>query len=203
MKGKWKLFCCLVSGMLTAALNGQAQQFFTLTQAGNFISSEKVPHGYGIQTTDAYISLTSYGATTIRIQFLKNKEEANKRSSFAVIAQPEQDLYLKDSSGGKLTLETDSLRVTINREPVRINFFSKRTGQLLSGDDEILGMTWNGSEVTSYRKMFSDEKFLGLGQKTGDLNHRSTTLVNLNNDAYGFKASTTDVFHYALFYGNT
>jgi alpha-glucosidase len=180
--------------MLAAGIVAQAQQFSTLTQAGNFISSEKIPYGYGIQTTDAYISLTSYGAAIVRVRFLKNKEETGERVSFAVIAKPEQDLHLKDSSGEKLTLETDSLLITVSREPVRINFYSRRTGRLLSGDDETLGMAWNGSEVTSYRKMFSDEKFLGLGQKTGDLNHRSTTLVNWNNDAYGFKAGTQPMY---------
>jgi hypothetical protein len=74
MKGKWKSSCCLVLCMLAAGIVAQAQQFSTLTQAGNFISSEKIPYGYGIQTTDAYISLTSYGAAIVRVRFLRIKK---------------------------------------------------------------------------------------------------------------------------------
>ncbi len=195
MKGKLKIVhCFLLSSILLAGVKVQAQQAATLVQAGKFIASEKIQNGFGIQTTDAYISVISYGPSIIRIRFLKDKDAANKRNSFAVIALPENNLNLKEESDEQLILETDSLLVAVNKNPVRIDFLNKRTGQLLSGDDETLGMAWNGTEVISYRKMFNDEKFLGLGQKTGDLNHRSTTLVNLNNDAYGFTAGTQPMY---------
>ncbi len=195
MKGKSRIILSLIFlSALVPGISVKAQEADGLVQAGAFVSSEKIPNGFGIQTSNAYISITAYSPAIIRVRFLKSRDAAIKRHSFAVIALPENNLSLKSASADHLILETDSLLVDVHKDPVRIDFLNKRTGQLLSGDDETLGMAWNGSEVISYRKMFSDEKFLGLGQKTGDLNHRSTTLVNLNNDAYGFKPGTQPMY---------
>jgi alpha-glucosidase len=37
--------------------------------------------------------------------------------------------------------------------------------------------------VINYRKLYPDEKFIGLGEKTGDLNRRGSSYVNWNTDA--------------------
>ena len=121
MKGKLKIVhCFLLSSILLAGVKVQAQQAATLVQAGKFIASEKIQNGFGIQTTDAYISVISYGPSIIRIRFLKDKDAANKRNSFAVIALPENNLNLKEESDEQLILETDSLLVAVNKNPVRI-----------------------------------------------------------------------------------
>ena len=159
MKEKFSIIFRLIFLLiLFPGVSVKAQKADGLVQAGRFVSSEKIPNGFGVQTSNAYITVTAYSASIIRIRFLKNRDAAIKRHSFAVIALPENDLSLKSESADHLILETDSLQVDVHKDPVRIDFLSKRTGQLLSGDDETLGMAWNGGEVISYRKMFNDEK---------------------------------------------
>ncbi|MDE3214361.1 MAG: DUF5110 domain-containing protein, partial [Bacteroidota bacterium] len=64
--------------------------------------------------------------------------------------------------------------------------FYDANGQWLDGDAPQLGVSWQGPEVTSYRKLTNDEKFIGLGEKTGPLNKREWSYVNWNTDAPGY-----------------
>lgn len=178
----------------TAIHSNEAQRLNALVQPGNFIAAEKTAHGITIQTTNAYVSVIAYSATIIRIRLMKGDNGIARDFSYAVVAAPAGDLIIREETKEKLILSTDSLLVIVQKQPVRIDFLNKRTGQFLSGDDETLGMLWKGSEVTSYRKMENGEKFFGLGQKTGDMNHRTKILTNANTDAIGFKPGSDPMY---------
>ncbi len=53
---------------------------------------------------------------------------------------------------------------------------------MLSEDQPGLPVSWLGTEVTCYKKLFPDEKFLGLGEKTGNLDKRGNSFENWNSD---------------------
>lgn len=161
-------------------------------QIGDFTSLNRIPHGVTIRATGATINITVYNPTTIRVRIMRKTEM--EPPSYAVIRQPLGQFTDINYINNDILLSTDSLVVRISKNPVRINFFNKQTNRLLSGDDKTLGVVWMGSEVTGYRKMFKDEKIIGLGQKTGDINHVGQVLVDFNTDAAGFEPGTDPLY---------
>jgi alpha-glucosidase len=79
-------------------------------------------------------------------------------------------------------VNTSALKLVINKSPLRFNFYTA-DGQPLSEDDARFGTNWQAERVVNYRKLFPDEKFIGLGEKTGNLNRRGSHYVNWNTDA--------------------
>ncbi|MEO8884825.1 MAG: glycoside hydrolase family 31 protein [Mucilaginibacter sp.] len=132
-----------------------------------------------IQTAEAQARVTVYSPTIIRICISKNYENAD--ASFAVIQQP---LTLIDYSEqvDHIELNTSALKLIINKSPLRFNFYTT-DGKPLSEDDTRFGTNWQAERVINYRKLYPDEKFIGLGEKTGNLNRRGSHYVNWNTDA--------------------
>jgi alpha-glucosidase len=87
-----------------------------------------------------------------------------------------------------MSISTESINIVINKKPLRIKFYNKKN-QLLNEDYKDFGISWIGNEVTCYKKLFPDEKFIGLGEKTGPLNRRGQAYKNWNSDvpAYGIE----------------
>ncbi len=132
-----------------------------------------------IKTPQAEARVMVYSPTIIRICISKNFDEAD--TSFAVIEKPlgEFTWWELDNS---IEVTTSALRLIINKNPLRFNFYTA-DGKALSEDDTRFGTNWQGDRVINYRKLYADEKFIGLGEKHGDLNRRGCNYVNWNTDA--------------------
>ncbi|MDB5008335.1 MAG: alpha-glucosidase, partial [Mucilaginibacter sp.] len=101
-------------------------------------------------------------------------------TSFAVIQRPSEKLDYTETAD-KLILNTGAVKLQISKSPLRFNFYTA-DGKELSQDDARFGVNWQGTRVVNYRKLYKDEKFIGLGEKTGDLNRRGSSYVNWNSD---------------------
>lgn len=175
----------------------QAQQ--GTEQLGNFLSYKKIPNGVSVKITNASLYITAYGPNIIRVRV--SKEDNNKEEmSYAVISEPKGDISEVNETDKSILFSTDSLLIHVEKNPIRINFYRKSNNKILSGDDETLGVVWQGTEVTGYRKLFKGEKIIGLGQKTGNINHIGQVLVNYNVDAAGFEPGTDPLYSTMPFY---
>lgn len=106
--------------------------------------------------------------------------------SYAVIKTiwPVVDWTFSESASD-ITIETAELKVKIQRAPCRL-MFSDKQGRVINQDDEALGIGWDGPEVGVHKQLFDDEKFYGLGEKTGRLNKRGDEWVMWNSDFPGY-----------------
>jgi alpha-glucosidase len=73
----------------------------------------------------------------------------------------------------------------INKNPIRISFFDVN-GSLLSKEDEGLGSNFQGHEASCYRSLLPNERFIGLGEKTGNLDKRGMCYTNWNTDQFAY-----------------
>lgn len=139
-----------------------------------------------IKTAEAEARVYIYSPTIIRVNISKNHDEADR--SYAVIREPLADFDV-DESAEFIKVNTSALKLLINKSPLRFNFFTA-DDKPLSQDDDRFGTNWQGDRVITYRKLYPDERFIGLGEKTGDLNRRGTSYTNWNTDAvdYGLKS---------------
>ncbi|WP_448700306.1 glycoside hydrolase family 31 protein [Mucilaginibacter sp. AW1-3] len=132
-----------------------------------------------ITTAEAEARIWVYSPTIIRVNISKQFSTAD--SSFAVIQKPSKRLSWSENKTS-IEVSTDNLKLIITKSPLRFNFYTAG-GQPLSEDDNRFGTTWQGEKVITYRKLYADEKFIGLGEKTGNLNRRGSSYVNWNTDA--------------------
>ncbi len=145
---------------------------------GNFVSSRQTANRLLITTTHAQLSITVFSPTIIKISVADKSIESRK--SYAVIAKPVKTSFSMSQTRQQLTLKTDSLTLEIDKKPLRLRF---RTldNQIINQDDP-MGTWWMNGKIFCFKQLFSDEIFLGLGEKTGHLNRRGEAYTHWNTD---------------------
>ena len=150
---------------------------------GSFKSMKEVEHGIIITADNARVEVLHFSPTVVRVRI--DRSELKPDFSYAVIRQPAGNFKKITDKRDSLVLITDSLQVIIMKKPLRIKFLTPG-GTLISGDYQNFSLSWQGTEITCYKKMFPDEKFIGLGEKTGPLNRRGNAYINWNTDIPGY-----------------
>ncbi|RYF66492.1 MAG: DUF4968 domain-containing protein, partial [Cytophagaceae bacterium] len=179
---------------------------------GNIQQTEQQGNALVITTNEATAKVYVYGPATIRVHITRQPDKAD--TSFAVIQQPVTGLTYTETDD-ELVVSTDALKLRIGKSPLRFSFYTV-DDKVLSEDDARFGVNWQSERVVNYRKLYPDEKFIGLGEKTGDLNRRGTHYVNWNTDAsrhtihtdplyktFPFFIGLHDGLTYGLFFDNT
>jgi alpha-glucosidase len=154
-----------------------AQQHMQTEILGNTESVNKQNNALIIKTKEAEARVWVYSPTIIRVSISK---EHSLDTSFAVIQNPAENIDYTESAE-EIIINTGTLKLLINKSPLRFNFYTA-DDKALSEDDPRFGVNWQGTRVMNYRKLYADEKFMGLGEKTGDLNRRGNSYVNWNSD---------------------
>ncbi|MCU0402664.1 MAG: DUF4968 domain-containing protein, partial [Algoriphagus sp.] len=156
--------------------------------------------------------ITVYQDGIIRVQ--ASRMESFEPNPYSVVSTPEQTAFKLEESQEKLILKTNLLQLEIDLASFRLSFYD-HSGKLLNQDDS-LGISWIGTEVSNYKEVQHNEKFLGLGEKTGNLNRFGKAYTNWNTDyfAYGvgddplymsipFYLGVHDQGSYGIFFDNT
>jgi alpha-glucosidase len=150
-----------------------------ILQPGNLKSLKKIQNGVEILTDHATVRLLVYDQTVIRVRIAQNTFRDD--FSYAVIRNPENSFNLIREDKENWQLSTDSLKVEIHKNPFRIRFLDRQERSLCE-DYPDFPVTWQGSQVSAYKKLFPDERFIGLGEKTGPLDRRGNAYINWNTD---------------------
>jgi alpha-glucosidase len=203
-----------ILSVFISSIMAAAQNYRLSEQLGDFKSIVPVKGGYELKVSNGVVNITSYNPTTIRIR--ATRKETKVDESFAINdLTPRGNLKIQRNSETQLILSTDSLLVNIKKNPLRISI-SNLEGEEICSDDAALGISWFGDKVSCYKKMHADEKFIGLGEKTGDINRRGQYYQNWNSDvpAYALNADPIystipffigihDELCYGIFFDNT
>ncbi len=129
-------------------------------------------------------------------------------SSWAIIdRRPGDSRFALKDGPAEAELSTAALRVTVRKSPCRISFYDA-AGNLLSADDSLNSMSWNGSEISCRKEMPADEHYFGFGEKAGSLEKKWKSMSMWNSDIPAYHADTdplyqTIPFFYAVRDGRT
>ncbi len=189
---KGLLFLVLFSSVFSIYLYGSISQ-----QLGKFKEIKTQSSGYIITAENANIAITAYSEEIVRIRVEKNDFPVD--FSYAVIQNPLPLLSKIFETDNQIILATKEISVVINKNPVRLIFLNKDR-QIINTDDSNLGVSFTGTEVCCYKKLFSDEKFIGLGEKTGGLNRRGSAYENWNSDVPGYSLGQDPLYATIPFY---
>ena len=172
-----RFFCSLFIILTLCSIRALAQQHMQVQFLGDALSVNKENNALVIKTGEAEARVWVYSPTIIRVSISKAH---STDTSFAVIQKPSQNLTYTEI-GNEIVVNTGSLKLHIGKAPLRFSFYTA-DDKVLSQDDERFGVNWQGTRVMNYRKLYPDEKFIGLGEKTGDLNRRGSSYYNWNSD---------------------
>ena len=88
--------------------------------------------------------------------------------------------------------------MVLTKDPVRFSF-QELSGNVINEDDAF-GTSWIGEQVTTYKKLQPEERFIGLGEKTGPLDRKGSSYQNWNTDAYAYHSGTDPLYCSTPFY---
>ncbi len=165
---------------------------------GNVKSIKKIADGIILQTDFGNLKATIYTPDIIKISITKNPSFDDFSYAVATTPDPKTKFTIIDEKQD-VTVTTDSLRLVIGKNPVRVSLYNK-SDKLINGDDPAFGTSWVSDEITTYKKLFADERFIGLGEKVGDLDRRGNAYVNWNTDAFGYSDRTDPLYCSIPFY---
>ena len=149
------------------------------------------------ETDNGKFRVLVYNDHIIRISI--TREDHFEDFSYAVIASPSSQSHSITEHNDHLEIRTHAVVLTISKGPVRFAFKTLHN-QIINEDDEAFGTSWNGEQVTTYKKLQQGERFVGLGEKTGGLDRRGSGYQNWNTDAFKYGSVTDPLYCSIPFY---
>lgn len=164
---------------------------------GNVIGVKISTQQIEITTENAFGQITVYTPSIIRVRL--DKKVLGDDFSYAVVTKPLATKVGISQSAEEIIIVTDSLRAVISKNPFSISFYTP-DGRIVNEDEKGLTTSWIGEEVTTYKKMQAGERFIGVGEKTGNLDRRGSGYTNWNTDAYGYSVAQDPIYATFPFY---
>ncbi|PIB34799.1 glycoside hydrolase family 31 [Reichenbachiella sp. 5M10] len=149
------------------------------------------------KTDQELVEITVYSATTIRVRVTRH-DEFNELK-YSVVALPQTTPTQIEDQEDKIVLATERITLEIDKSALRFRFLNAH-GEIINEDDHAFGTSWQGEQVTTYKKLQPEEKFIGLGEKTGPLNKRGWGFQNWNTDHFGYGTEADPIYCSVPFY---
>lgn len=165
--------------------------------AGNL---EKVSIGsqeLSFKTSGINGRITVYSPSIVRVRL--SKKPIEKDFSYAVVGTVQKTKTSISQNSSTITITTDSVKVIVNKNPYQVSFYTP-DGQLINQDEPGLTTSWAGDAVTTYKKLQPNEHFIGLGEKTGNLDRSGQGYTNWNSDVYGYRVDQDPLYSSIPFY---
>ncbi|HEV2329582.1 MAG TPA: TIM-barrel domain-containing protein [Verrucomicrobiae bacterium] len=150
------------------------------------------------QNSQGTLAVTPLSDDIIRVHFTTTKSFDSDRSR-AVIHRDFDAVKASVKIGADSTVvQTTTLRVNIEENPLRISF-TDGNGNSLDADDVRRGMSFDDSGFTVSKRLRDDEHVYGLGEKNGRLDKRGWNLGGYNyamwnTDTYTHDSSTDPLY---------
>lgn len=150
-----------------------------------------------INTTTVSVQILVYSPNIIRVRM--DKQKLQDDFSYAVIGKQEKTRVTTKQSDKELIILTDSIKTVVQKVPYSIAFYTI-DGQIINQDEMGLTTSWVGDNVTTYKKLQEEERFIGLGEKTGNLDRKGSAYTNWNTDNYGYAVNLDPLYVTIPFY---
>lgn len=164
---------------------------------GNVQYWEKTKLGLKGYTEQANFCLSVYDRHTVRIQV--SDQESFSPNPYSVVLDPQNPTFKIEETSSAIHLKTEKMEVELNLRPFSLSF-KTLDGKVINQDESAFAVSWLGTEVTNYKKVQKDEKFIGLGEKTGNLNRFGKAYTNWNTDYFAYGVGDDPLYMSIPFY---
>lgn len=171
---------------------------------GTFQSYSKDASGIIAKADHGFFRVKAYSENVFQITL--SRVNTFEIFSYAIAAEAEPVTLHIAEDQQSLTIKSAKIELSIQKNPVSFIFYDS-SGRILNEEDNGLGTSWIGDQVTTYRKLQPGERFIGLGEKTGPLDRKGHGYQNWNTDAYAYHSGSDPLYCSTPFYmgihGNT
>jgi alpha-glucosidase len=148
------------------------------------------------KTSTGQFRVTLFTPSAFRIT--ASRQDSFEDFSYAVIAQPKENKIDFADDGHRIVIRSSAVQLLIDKKPAQFSF-QTLDGKIICEDDA-LGISWIGDQVTCYKKMQKGERFVGLGEKTGGLDRKGSAYQNWNTDAFAYHSGADPLYSSIPFY---
>lgn len=113
------------------------------------------------------------------------KNVADTTFSYAVETRTIENFPPVISQNNALEFSTNTYKVVIQKSQFAISIFTPNNEVILA-DDPTMAYLIDDSEITNFKVPQANQKFIGLGEKTGSLNKAGKYFVNWNTDQFAY-----------------
>lgn len=172
------------------------------TSSSRYLSIGKIENwskhesGFVALSALAQVKISIVREGIIRVQASRNP--TFDPNPYSVIAQTKAVGFSLEEKEGAILLKTSKIHLQFDFQNGVCAFYDA-SGILLNKDDS-LGISWMGTEVTCYKELQPNERFVGLGEKTGNLNRSGRAYTNWNTDYFGYGISDDPLYASIPFY---
>lgn len=172
---------------------------------GNLISFQQHSSGITADTSFGKFRVTIYSDSIVRIHAVQDSYDD---FSYAVVSRPAQTSFTVVDHSDAVFIHLKSFMIRIGKHPIHFTFLTN--DHRVINEDDTFGISWNGEQVTCYKKLQEGERFIGLGEKTGGLDRRGSGYENWNTDSFAFTPKDDPLYcsipfymglHHGLVYG--
>lgn len=171
----------LLLGMLAPA---------TLSAAslGAVLSYQKTAHGIAGRTATAEFSVDVYSPHIVRVRVTPQGSQRHVGYALTTDEVPAFSQFSVDAADPVVVVKTSSITAEVELRPDLRITFKDANGTVINEDlpGKELGTTLTGNKITVYKRLQSDERFIGMGEQLGDLDRRGTVVTLRNTDNYRY-----------------
>lgn len=150
----------------------------------------QIPQTLHLDTPFGTLEISALTDRVFRIRATTDKA-IRERHSFAVIPQAHYPKTQIREEKNTITLSTALSSILVNKESYEIQLLDQ-DGKLLQEESQSIQFQSEGFKVT--KVMHPGERFYGLGDKAGQLNHNGKYLTMWNKDALGWQENTDPLY---------
>lgn len=143
------------------------------------------------------IDITSPSKHVLRIK-ISQKDRRRIENPYSVVALKENSFQCSKDENGKFQITLASFKAAIDLDPFRMAFYT-HDGHLINKDSD-LGVQIQENGMTVLKELQPEEKFVGLGEKTGPVNRRGWQFKNWNTDAFAYHQEYDPLYSSIPFY---
>lgn len=198
MKTTWNILrAAALALLLTGPLGCQFAAAQPVRSPGNVQAVEVDGQQIRLRTDNAWAELTLYSDAVLRVRI--DKQKPGRDFSYSVVGAPRTVKADITQDDNQVLISTAVLKVRVSKKPFGITF-STPDGKVISQDEPGLTTSWIGDEVTTYKTIQEGERFIGLGEKTGNLDRRGAAYTNWNTDTFRYVNDADPLYASVPFY---
>lgn len=149
-----------------------------------------------IQCENGYVSINFYRDDIVRI-IMNTKTMPIKKSSFAVIKEPEECKINISDTDEQIIISSNKLFLNIKKKALKISIFDEYNRLIVDEAQNSMKVMEN-KELLCYKKMDKEDHYYGFGEKTSFLDKRGEKMTMWNSDVYAPHNPEVDALYQSI-----
>ena len=168
---------------------------------GALTSASQDGESITLQADRGSLRLTFVDEGVVRVE-LSGSDQSERLPSIAVLENRGDPIvpHLSESDQ-QISIHTKSLRVLVRKAPLLLSIYDAE-GRLVLADQPD-GHGWDGPRTKTWKRLATEQRFYGFGEKSGRLNKRGKSLAMWTTDPQRYGADDDPLYQAIPFFLST